>query len=80
MTRNCSAGTRMSSRRTGADNCGSNCEGRLVMSNDHNLTDKLKAEAEKAAGKARDDGRAAHEKLDDAEAKLEADVHKHSSD
>lgn len=50
------------------------------MSHDDNLTDKLEADARKATDKAHQEGNAAREKLEDAEAKLKADVHEHAQD
>jgi hypothetical protein len=49
-----------------------------VSTND-NVTDKLKAEAEKAAAKAHEDGDAARAKLEGAEAKVKAEVHKQTT-
>jgi len=50
------------------------------MAQDDTMTDKLKAEAEKAAAKAHAAGDAAHEKIDDGEAKMKAkaEAQKHS--
>jgi hypothetical protein len=50
------------------------------MTNDQNLTDKLKADAAKISDKAHEEGAAAHEKIDAAEAKVKAGVHKHTAD
>ena len=50
------------------------------MTNDDNMTDKLKANAAKVQGKAREEGQAARKKLDEAEAKVKADVHKRTAE
>ena len=52
----------------------------ILMTNDENMTDKLKAEAAKISGKAHEEGDAARKKIDAAEAKVKADVHKHTAD
>ena len=48
------------------------------MSNDTNLSDKLKADAQKASDKAHEASTSARTKLEGAETKLKADMHKHS--